>query len=111
MIEDERREDEDENGDDDRDVVADSSQLPVADLTIGGQAEWEIVDAPVEKTFDDWVAVLRGGEPAACEEAVEAISEMGADVLPQLQALLSDSNPDLVVDVKKAIKLIEDMSA
>jgi len=73
---------------------------------------WEVDDeAPAEKDFDDWIAVLRGGDPDACEEAVDALSDMGPPILPRLKALLDDDNPDLVVDVKKAIKLIEDTLA
>ncbi len=77
-----------------------------------GDDEWQVTDPPPpEKTFDDHLATLRGGKPAACAEAVEAISQMGADVLPQLKALLDDPDADLVVDVKKAIRLIEDALA
>lgn len=69
---------------------------------------WDVTDPPPpEKTFEDQVAVLRAGVPARCEEAVEEIARMGPDVLPRLRALLEDENADLVVDVKKAIRLIE----
>ena len=75
----------------------------------GAQVEWKVQDEdPPAKTLDDWVAVLCEGEPEPCAEAVEAIANMGEAVLPALRALQSDVNPDLVVDVNKAIRLIED---
>ncbi len=50
--------------------------------------------------------ILRGGESRACEEAVAELVRHGPGILPELEQALSDPDPDVRVDVRKAIDLL-----
>jgi hypothetical protein len=52
------------------------------------------------------LAVLRGGESRACERAVADLVRHGPGILPELEEASQDPDPDVRVDVKKAIDLL-----
>ena len=89
-------------------MIRDEDEDEEFDYGEGELEGWDVTDPPPEpKTFEDHVATLRTGVPGPCADAVEALAKMGAEVLPELKALLDDENADLVVDVKRAIQWIE----
>ena len=71
---------------------------------------WKTGDeTPAAPTLEDLVAILRKGDPVACEQAVAQLSDMGDTALPALRALLEDDNADVRVDAAKAIALITEL--
>ncbi len=54
------------------------------------------------------VVILREGDPRACTRAVEVFARIGEPALPLLRKLMQDENPDVRVDARRALKLIEE---
>lgn len=87
---------------------------------VGPQIEEEgIGEVPIEKrvewireTFSGTVAVphllevLRSDDPEVCRDAVDVLVEIGEPALPALEQALEDPDPDVHVDVERAIRLI-----
>ncbi len=74
---------------------------PSADREYEGE-EPEQPLAPVAELLE----VLRGGESRACEQAVADLVRHGPGILPELEEASRDPDPDVRVDVKKAIDLL-----
>jgi hypothetical protein len=88
---------------------------PVDERTIEEEMEKEAVEAPEEGELvpappppdvDTLIRRIRSGDPAACRSAIDALCAYGEAALPALERALADPDPDVRIDVQKAIERI-----
>ena len=55
---------------------------------------------------EELIARLRSDDPAECRRAWQALVDLGTAAVPALEAVLADADPDVRVDVERALRAI-----
>ena len=86
--------------------VREEVEATLDEQAVAAPEEGDLVAKPPPPDVETLMKRMRSGNPSVCREAIDALCAHGEAAVPALERALSDDDPDVRIDARKALDRI-----